>query len=182
MSGTSGVVVCRFRLAELMVTALRAFADIKKYARYLRFIVGFAEAALEIRKATTSDEIARAVAMDEAHLGSNKRADYIKARAENGGLRVAVLRDEVLAFCCLDNGYFFEKPFISLLIVSVDARRRGLGAGLLSHVSSASTEVWTSTNRSNAAMRKLLDKAGWRYCGELRGLDEGDPERFYKTA
>ena len=156
-------------------------ADIKKNARYPRFIVGFAEAALEVRKARTSEDIARAVALDEAHLGSNERADYIKAVAETGGLRVAVLRDGVQAFCCLDHGYFFEKPFVSLLVVSVDARRRGLGAGLLTHVSTAFSEVWTSTNRSNAAMRKLLDKAGWRYCGEVNGLDEGDPERFYKT-
>ena len=140
------------------------------------------EAALEIRKAIRPDEIARAVTIEEALLGSNDRADYITSVAETGGLSVAVLRGEVQAFCCLDHNYFFGKPFISLLIVSPDARRLGLGAGLLSHSSSAYPEVWTSTNRSNSAMRKLLDKAGWRYCGELIGLDEGDPERFYRTA
>ncbi|MEO1105792.1 MAG: hypothetical protein AAFW98_19025, partial [Pseudomonadota bacterium] len=139
-------------------------------------------ATLDIRKATTPDEIAHAVTIAEALLGSNDRADYIASVAENGGLSVAALHDEVQAFCCLDHGYFFEKPFISLLIVSLNARRLGLGAGLLAHHSSAYPEVWTSTNRSNAAMRKLLDKAGWRYLGELSGLDEGDPERFYRTA
>jgi ribosomal protein S18 acetylase RimI-like enzyme len=102
--------------------------------------------------------------------------------AENGGLSVAVLRGDVQAFSCLDHGYFFGKPFISLLIVSPNARRLGLGAGLLSHASGAYPEVWTSTNRSNAAMQKLLDNAAWRYCGELSGLDDGDPERFYRTA
>ena len=136
---------------------------------------------MEIRKAVTPDEITRAVAIDEALLGSDDRANYIASVAENGGLSVAALRGEVQAFCCLDHDYFFGKPFISLLIVSPDARRLGLGAGLLSHHASAYSEVWTSTNRSNAAMRKLLDKAGWRYCGEVSGLDEGDPERFYKT-
>lgn len=137
---------------------------------------------MEIRKAIAPEEIARAVTIDEALLGSNDRADYITSVAENGGLSVAALSGEVQAFCCLDRGYFFGKPFISLLVVSPDARRLGLGAGLLSHTTSAYPEVWTSTNRSNAAMRKLLDKAGWRYCGELIGLDEGDPERFYRTA
>ena len=140
------------------------------------------EVALEIRKAITPDEIARAVTIDDAVLGSHDRADYIRSVAENGGLSVAALHGDVQAFCCLDDGYFFGKPFISLLIVSPEARRLGLGAGLLLHNSSAHPEVWTSTNRSNTAMRTLLDKAGWRYCGELSGLDEGDPERFYKTA
>ncbi len=136
---------------------------------------------MKIRKAITPVEIARAVTIDEALLGSDDRAGYIASVAENGGLSVAALRSEIQAFCCIDHGYFFGKPFISLLIVSPDARRSGLGAGLLSHNSSAYPEVWTSTNQSNSAMRKLLDKAGWRYCGELSGLDEGDPERFYRT-
>lgn len=140
------------------------------------------EAALEIRQAMTPDEIARAVAIDQAILGSDERANYIMSVAENGGLSVAALRGDVEAFCCLDHGYFFGKPFVSLLVVSADARRLGMGAGLLSHHASAYPEVWTSTNRSNSVMRKLLDKAGWRYCGELSGLDEGDPERFYRTA
>jgi hypothetical protein len=140
------------------------------------------EAALDIRRAITPDEIACAITIDKSVLGSNARADYITSVAENGGLSVAALRGEVQAFCCLDKGYFFWKPFISLLIVSLDARRLGLGAGLLSYNSSVYPEIWTSTNQSNSAMRKLLDKAGWRYCGELSGLDEGDPERFYRTA
>jgi len=162
-------------------TALRDDADLEDGANHHQCVAGFVEAALDIRKAITPDEIARAVTIDEA-LGLNDRADYITSVAESGGLSVAALGGDVQAFCCLDHGYFFGKPFISLLIVSPDARRRGLGAGLLSHASSAYPEVWTSTNQSNAAMRKLLDKAGWRYCGELSGLDEGDPERFYRTA
>ena len=137
---------------------------------------------MEIRKAITPDEIAFAAQIDETLLGSNYRADYISSVAENGGLSVAILRNEIKAFCCLDHSYFFAKPFISLLVVSLDTRRLGLGTGLLSHSSSAHPEVWTSTNQSNSAMRKLLDKTGWRYCGELSGLDDGDPERFYKTA
>jgi len=157
-------------------------ADIENGANYYPCVAGCVEAALEIRKARAPDEIARAIAIDTALLGSNRRAEYIASVAENGGLSVAGLRGEVQGFCCLDHGYFFGKPFISLLIVSPDARRRGLGSGLLSQSTSAYPEVWTSTNRSNAAMRKLLDKAGWRYCGEVSGLDQGDPERFYRTA
>ena len=137
---------------------------------------------MEIRKAVTPEEIARAAAIDAACLGSTERADYIASLAENGGLSVAALGGDIQAFSCLDRGYFFGKPFVSLLIVSPEARRFGLASGLLSHHLGAYPEVWTSTNRSNAPMRSLLDTAGWRYCGELSGLDEGDPERFYKSA
>jgi len=137
---------------------------------------------VEIRTAVTPEEIARAVAIDEAQIGSGRRADYIRSVAERGGLTVAVLRHEVQGFCCLDHGWFFEKPFISLLVVSPPARRQGLGAGLLLHSSSTLPEVWTSTNRSNAAMRRLLEKAGWRHCGDISGLDDDDPEQFFRTA
>ncbi len=92
-----------------------------------------------------------------------------------------MLNNEVKAFCCLDHRYFFEKPFISLLIVAADVRRQGLGVGLLLYNSSRFPQVWTSSNRSNTAMRELLTKAGWCFCGELSGLDEGDPEQFFKT-
>lgn len=157
-------------------------ADIENGVSYRYCVTDLVEAALEIRKAITPDDIAHAITIDEALTGSNNRADYIRSVAENGDLSVAALHGEVQAFCCLDHDYFFGKPFISLLIVSPDARRLGLGTGLLSHCASARPEVWTSTNRSNSAMRKLLYKAGWRYCGELSGLDEGDPELFYRTA
>ena len=156
-------------------------ADNDDYPRYPQSDASFLEATLEIRKAFTPDEIACAVAIDEAHIGSNDRAVYITSVAESGGLSVAALCNAVQAFCCLDHNYFFEKPFISLLIVSPDARRLGLGAGLLSHNARRFPEVWTSTNRSNSAMQKLLKKTGWRYCGEISGLDEGDPEQFFKA-
>jgi hypothetical protein len=39
--------------------------------------------------------------------------------------------------------------------------------------------LFTSTNRSNELMRKLLGKAGFTFCGEIDALDEGDPELFF---
>lgn len=165
-----------------MPAALRGEADIEHDARPQQCVADLVEAALEIRKAIAREEIARAVTIDEAVIDSNDRADYITSVAAHGGLIVAALHGEVQGFCCVDHWCFFRKPFISLLIVSPDARRLGLGAGLLAHGSRAHPELWTSTNQSNTPMRKLLHKAGWRYCGALDGLDEGDPERFYRTA
>ncbi|TQV77871.1 GNAT family N-acetyltransferase [Denitrobaculum tricleocarpae] len=135
---------------------------------------------MEIRTASSHDEIVGAIALDEVQIDSKDRAGYIMSVAESGGLSVAVSEMGVLAFCCLDHRYFLGKPFISLLIVSPGARRQGLGTALLSLHVSALSEVWTSTNRSNLEMRALLQKADFRYCGELDGLDQGDPEQFFK--
>ncbi len=133
------------------------------------------------RRATEQADIDRAIAIDEMVIGSDERSGYISSVAARGGLSVATLDNEIRAFCCLDHQYFFEQPFISLLIVDPGARRRGLGLKLLSFNSQGRREVWTSTNRSNVAMRALLEKSGWRLCGELEGLDAGDPEQFFKT-
>ena len=138
------------------------------------------EVALEIRTTSSHREIVGAIALDEAQINSKARANSIMSVGESGGLSVAVCEIGVLAFCCLEQRFFLGKPFISLLVVSPGARRQGLGTALLSLQLTALSEVWTSTNRSNFEMRSLLQKVGFRYCGELDGFDEGDPEQFFK--
>jgi hypothetical protein len=41
------------------------------------------------------------------------------------------------------------------------------------------SQVFTSSNRSNTPMRELLRQQGWQLSGELDGLDAGDPEIFF---
>jgi GNAT superfamily N-acetyltransferase len=76
---------------------------------------------------------------------------------------------------------FFGRDFVELLVVTVDARRRGVGARLLRHaVGLSSTDrAFTSTNQSNVPMLSLLEKEGWSFSGQLEGIDEGDPELIY---
>lgn len=136
---------------------------------------------METRWAIGQSDIDRAGALDANVTGSTARAGYIASVAARGRLSVAVAHGDIGAFCCLDHQYFFGKPFVSLLIVDPAARRRGLGSGLLAFSLQGEREVWTSTNRSNAAMRALLEGSGWQYCGELEGLDAGDPELFFKS-
>lgn len=101
---------------------------------------------MEFRNASTPVKIASALTIDEAHLGSDLRAGYIATVAAKGRLSVPAWHGEVCAFACLDHGYFFGGPFVSLLVVDPGARRRGLGTGLLAFNSRAHLEVWTSTN------------------------------------
>lgn len=76
---------------------------------------------------------------------------------------------------------FFEQGFLTLLMIAPGARRRGVGAQLLTAVEAPCTtpRLFTSTNVSNHPMRRLLSRAGWQPAGILHGLDEGDPELFF---
>jgi GNAT superfamily N-acetyltransferase len=93
-------------------------------------------------------------------------------------------QDAVVAgFVVIRRAHFFGRDFVELLVVVASLRRTGIGRKLLraAVAGAASEQVFTSTNMSNHAMRSLLRKEGWSFCGELTGLDEGDPELFFCT-
>ena len=137
---------------------------------------------MKVRTGVTEDEMTAAIRIDASLAGTDTRAQYIAAVAERGGLRLIEDQGRTVGFCCLDDRYFFGKFFISLLMVDRGARRRGIGRKLLDTAALEHAEVWTSTNRSNIAMRGLLSKTGWMFCGEIEGLDAGDPELLFKKA
>jgi len=138
---------------------------------------------LEMRITNETHDIARTIEIDESIVGSRERAEYIASVAKRGGLSVATMQTEIQAFCCLDHEFFFAKPFVSLLVVNRFNRRQGLGSGLLRfNEGTGWAELWTSTNRSNSGMCQLLEKSRWEYCGELGGLDEVNPELFFKKS
>ena len=135
---------------------------------------------MQVRTSKTKDEVASAADLDLRATGTNSRAHYIEMMAETGGLILADGQGQIVGFCCLDDHYFFKRMFISLLIVDEDSRRCGIGQRLVQAVALDHPELWTSTNRSNNSMRGLLGKLGWQFCGEIDGLDAGDPELFFK--
>ncbi|MBT8473644.1 MAG: GNAT family N-acetyltransferase, partial [Marinicaulis sp.] len=78
----------------------------------------------------TGDEITAAVQIEVSATSTHSRARYIATVAERGGLKLACEEGQIVGFCCLDDRYFFEKVFISLLIVDQNFRRRGIGQKL----------------------------------------------------
>ncbi|MDR3471467.1 MAG: GNAT family N-acetyltransferase [Devosia sp.] len=80
--------------------------------------------------------------------------------------------------------HFFHRDFVELLLVRPAWQGRGVGGTILRGLAGIAEgpRVWISTNRSNAAMQKLLAKEGFVYAGTIEGLDEGDPELFYWRA
>jgi GNAT superfamily N-acetyltransferase len=76
---------------------------------------------------------------------------------------------------------FFARPFVDVLVVAPAFRRRGVGLALMAACQGDHDDdrLFTSTNRSNRAMRALLAKAGFQPSGRIDNLDPGDPELVF---
>jgi GNAT superfamily N-acetyltransferase len=93
---------------------------------------------------------------------------------------LALDRAEPVGFVIVTR-HFFNYPFVDLLVVREARRRGGIGRALMAHCEAVhdADRIFTSTNESNAPMRALLAGLGWRPCGSVDALDEGDPELFF---
>ncbi len=105
------------------------------------------------------------------HIGELLGAGFSWA-AMNGG--------EILGFAIVTR-HFFGFPFVDLLVVAEAARRHGVGLALMAQCEADhdADRIFTSTNESNAPMRRLLAKADWSVSGVIENLDPGDPELVF---
>lgn len=136
-----------------------------------------------IVEVATEDDLAAVLAIDAAHLGEQQ------AQARTGHLvRTVTARQCYVAREGWDvHGYailtqqFFGYPFIDLLIVHPDQRRKGVASALVRHIEqiAPSEKLFTSTNESNAPMQALCEALGYVKSGWIDNLDEGDPEIIY---
>jgi ribosomal protein S18 acetylase RimI-like enzyme len=134
---------------------------------------------VRIRLAGASD--AEAVcAIDPRVLDTADRRRFIERAMAAKDCYVAVEGAAVVGYAVFDRS-FFEQPFVSLLLVDVSRRRRGIGADLMRHIESicVGEKLFTSTNESNAPMQGLCERLGYVRSGRIENLDEGDPEIVY---
>ena len=133
------------------------------------------------RLATASD-LDEVTAFDHlAAAGDPHRLTELSTAVADGRMTVAGPRGTVRGYA-VTAPWFFGETFVQLLYVAPAHRRSGTGRLLLDTlVRAAAGKVFTSTNRSNAPMRRLLAEAGWTECGELVGLDDDDPELFFQA-
>ncbi len=68
-----------------------------------------------------------------------------------------------------------------MLIVEPDYRRLGVASKLVHHIEkiAPTRKLFTSTNRSNVAMRRLMKKLNFARSGRIENFDEDDPEIVY---
>ena len=107
---------------------------------------------------------------------------YLERVLARGDVIVAELDGEILAYLVW-NREFFSLPFIWLVTVVPEHRRKGLASALIASVEERcpGSRLYSSTNVSNVAMQQLLERRGYRRCGEV-DVDPGDAEIFYLKA
>jgi ribosomal protein S18 acetylase RimI-like enzyme len=133
----------------------------------------------------TPEDLDAVLALDRATPVGRERSEFLAARVHAGEVVVYERNGLLLGYVVHRTNSFFGRDFVDLLAVAVDSRRQGVASALLEIAveSSSTSRIFTSTNRSNAPMTDLLEKAGWGFSGELEGIDDGDPELvFYRDA
>ena len=130
-----------------------------------------------IRAAALTD-LDALVECDPVAVGDVERRTQIESAVISGQCQVWEFDGKITGFIIKLPLDFFQRDFVSLIVVSGSHRRQGIGSALMRVVveTSPRAEVWTSTNESNVAMRGLLAREGWQLSGTLTGLDDGDPE------
>ncbi|MFB7672639.1 GNAT family N-acetyltransferase [Kitasatospora purpeofusca] len=134
-----------------------------------------------VRTAAPSDWTAIAGIDTVAAAGAPDRRAAVRRWCEDGLVLVAEDSSGPLGYGVLEYT-FFEQGFVTMLMVASGARRRGVGSLLLGAAGAACTapKLFTSTNVSNLPMQRLLQREEWHAVGLLHGLDEGDPELFFR--
>ncbi|MGA9545616.1 MAG: GNAT family N-acetyltransferase [Candidatus Sulfotelmatobacter sp.] len=121
------------------------------------------------------------VRFDHVAQADSARVSEIRCAIYTGTCWVLVKDAHPIGYGIIDYSLFFHQAFMSVVYLAPAERGQGLAALLISQIESICThaKLFTSTNKSNLPMRKLLEKMGYKLVGEVQGLDDGDPEMFY---
>lgn len=138
---------------------------------------------IKLRKATSKD---KTIVVDfdyrlnkDEHIKLNREEKITKA-ITNDECFLILADDKEVGFVIFDYR-FFDQGWIELIIINEEYRGKGIGGKTFDLIceQSKSDKVFTSTNSSNTQMQRALITADFAFAGEINGLDDGDPERFY---
>jgi GNAT superfamily N-acetyltransferase len=134
---------------------------------------------LMFRKAKWRD-IGQLVKLDTTAPSDPKRKRAIKSWVAQHQCHAAWSGKDIVGYAALTRN-FFHMDFVEMLMVHADHRRKGVGTALLRHLATKakSNKFWTSTNRSNKPMQRLLKQEGFIRSGIIQNLDPGDPELVF---
>jgi len=120
------------------------------------------------------------VALDGLVPGRPRNRTWYDRALQSGEALVATLDGRFAGFA-IHHQHFFERDFLSLLVVEPWCRRRGVASALLKAVEARcrGADLFTSTNRSNATMLTSLQRWGFIPTGRIDNIDPGDPELVF---
>lgn len=135
-----------------------------------------------ILQLATIENTAVIKAIDPLCVNDPLRSRMIERAVANAEAYLMLEGEELVGYSILTD-HFFRQPFIEMLYVVPEHRRKGYGEQAIIYLeriaSLTSNVIWTSTNQSNQAMRDLLPKLGYRFKGSL-DVDPGDLEFFFR--
>ena len=136
-------------------------------------------AGMRIEQATITDFEA-ILGVDQLVTGDDRRSNYLH-KAISAGYCWTALTGETTTGLAVVEPWFFDQWFLSLVVVRPEHRRKGVAKALILHVESicSTPKLFSSTNTSNAAMRRVLETCGFVRSGRIENLDPGDPEIIY---
>ena len=128
----------------------------------------------------TISELENIQKIDKIAVNNSERINTIKISIDNNQCLIAKADNKVAGYLVF-NKSFYHNNFIDLLIVDQLFRRQGIGTALIRFYENIikKGKIFTSTNKSNVIMQKLMNKLGYIKSGIVYNLDEDDPEMIY---
>jgi ribosomal protein S18 acetylase RimI-like enzyme len=109
-----------------------------------------------------------------------ERQAFLAVAVERGEVLAAIAGQQPVGHILLNYG-FFGRGFVPLVLVAPSVRRQGIARLLFAAAESQcrTESLFTSTNESNSAARRLFERVGFQPSGRIENLDPGDPELVY---
>ena len=128
------------------------------------------------------EDLATLLASRVLLTNAERQAAILRKAVASGGCLVAREATAFAGFAVWDRD-FFDRPFLRLLVVEPDYRKRGVGAALVRAVESSVRthgELFASTEAINAPMQALLAKLEYGASGSIDNVNEpGNAELVY---
>jgi len=141
---------------------------------------------VRVRRAT--DEEAKRIAEFDVFTG-DRRVDGWRGEllvcVDDPGEERGDGGSDVVGFITYSSNLFYNRPFISFLLVREGHRRRGIASALLGRVLELydGLDVWISTEKENEPAIRLFEKLGFQAKGRVEGLDhERSVELLFRRA